>query len=432
MKAIGLHNSKAQFIQVMAPSRSGKSSAIVPEAINTFIRPNANIWVVGIDYSTTHRFIFGEGGVPGVKTLLQDYMPFIIDADCSHKNEHRLENLNGSSIQGKSVKYPDSFVAERVDLIICEDAGSYPSWFWDQVLRKRVLDSGGRIILNSEPPLKISNYLLPLMKKADGVNWDFFNWGIRDNTNLQEEDIEKYIQDCPNHLKAAFIYGLPPETDSSVFGKVKDFAKGGFSGYVEGHMYQAGLDIGMTHDRTVHTISDITAGRCVFQDVFPAKFFRVDAVTERLLRNSEPYHLPLTYVDVTGIGQAFKGMVDSHRWMLPFEIHTLKMRNELINSLTLAFQRGYTIPELPYMIAELESLDLVMKVGHYIYKTQGGIGDDTIMSTALSIWGWASRMFVGGTNVGTATKTQFQVRTDEGADDVLKLPGYVDLTRQYR
>jgi len=306
-----------------------------------------------------------------------------------NKKDHLLRNKLNSVIKGKSVKYPESFVAEPVDLIICEDAGSYPESFFDIHIRPRVLDTGGRIFLNSVPPITKTNWLVHLSRN-DTV--DSFSWSLYDNVYLKKEEIENFIRDCPPHLHRAFVDGLPPEEDSSVFGKIRDNVMGGFFEYTPGHVYQGGVDIGSTFDRTDLSISDLTLGRLAYIDVFPPKFSRTELLEERLLNSLKRYEFPNTYVDVSGIGSAFQAMIDSHHFFLPFTIPNLKTRNALIEELAIAFQRNYTIPEIPYLINELENLEIILKQNYHLYRSRHGFHDDTIIATALSIYGWSRKM----------------------------------------
>ena len=393
-KQEAVNNSEAQIIIVQAPPRTLKSSTIVPEALYVFLQEKKNIWVVGIDYSTTDRFIFGKGTTEGVGTFVKRHFPWLCSRNNYHKKDHEIETQRGSIIKGKSVKYPESFVAEKVDLIVCEDAGSFPDKFYSENIRPRTLDSGGRIILNSPPPFHTTNYLVRLAAKGDikGGRIESFNWSLYDNPYLSPTEIENYILDCPPHLKRALIDGLPPTEDSTVFGKIRDKVSGGFTPFQEGHLYQAGLDIGKIHDRTVLSVSDLTAARLVFMDVFPQRFFQVEAVEARVKANLQKYCYPSCYVDISGIGSMFMGMVERNQFFLPFNIPNLKTRNALIEELSICFQRGYSIPDLPYFINELENLDIILKTGYHLYRSRAGYGDDTILSAALSVYGWSRRM----------------------------------------
>lgn len=387
----GIHNSSAKIITLMAPSRSLKSTTYVPEALFTLLAPKHNIWVVGLDYSTTDRFIFGSGQVKGIDNFIREYFPWFVDGQVGRsKKDHTIKSKIGSSVKGKSVKYPGSFVAEPVDLIICEDASSFPDDFYDMHLRGRVLDTAGRIFINSVPPLR-KNWVVRLSK---AVGTDAFSWGLRGNPYLSEAEIESYIRDCPVHLRDAFVDGKISEEDSSVFGKIRDNVFGfNRCPFVPGHLYQGGVDIGRVRDRTVHCITDLTVGKLVFIDVFPPKFFKTEIVEARLMTNSALYGFPNTYVDVSGIGTMFMTMVEAHAFFIPYTIPTLKSRNGLIEELAMAFQRHYQIPDEPYLIAELENLEIVLRSNYHLYRSNGCFGDDTIIATALSIHGWAGIMF---------------------------------------
>jgi hypothetical protein len=217
----------------------------------------------------------------------------------------------------------------------------------------------------------------------------------------------------PPHLQRALVQGLPPDEDSTVFGKIRDKAFGGFIPYQDGHVYQAGLDIGKVHDRTVLSISDLTAARLVFMDVFPPKFFKTELVEARVVESLNKYNFPTCYVDISGIGSVFQDMVERHQFFLPFNIPSLKTRNMLIEELSICFQRGFQIPDLPYFLNELENLDIILKTGYHLYRSRSGYGDDTIISAALSVHGWTRRMSGEGVNHVQPIAVEGLVKTDE-------------------
>ena len=432
-KAITIHNSNSQIVVLLGPPRSGKSSTFTPEALFTFCKPETNIWVVGCDYKTTDRFIFGAGSVPGVYTYIRKYMPWLVGERGPNRKDHTIDSKIGSSIKGKSAIYEESFVAEKVDMIVCEDAGGYREGFYGEHLRPRILDSGGRILINSVPPLMRKNYVIKLWEDAKNCQDGrllAIQWSLWDNPYLEKKEVESFIRDCPQHLRRALVDGIPPSDDSSVFGKVRDHAMGGHMAWESGHLYQAGIDIGLYHDRTVLTIVDLTASRVVYIDVFPERFFKTELVEERLMRALERYHFPNTYIDVSGLGETFMGMVHRHGFFIPFRIPTNAVRNQLIEELALAVNRGLTLPENEYVLHELESIDVIMKNNYYVYRPTGGAHDDSVISLALAVHGWSKRMRAGSIKNNKPLIVEKTRLIEDGflRDDV----GPVDVIGEYR
>lgn len=389
-----VHNCEYQQIALICGMRSGKSSCLVPEALEVLLGKNRNIWVVGIDYEKTDRFIWGSGEVEGIRNYIEKYFPWLVDTRYGyHRKDHYIQTKLNSTIKGKSVKYPGSFIAEPVDLMICEDAADYPQAFYSTYIRPRVVDKHGRIFLNSVPPIK-RNWLTRVIQQE---SIKVFNWSMYDNPYVSGEEIKALEQDLPEYLRKAIVYGELPTEESSIFGNVreKNVRQGTFFPYNPNHLYQAGVDIGKMYDRTVLTISDLTDATVAYIDRFPPRFFKTDLVEQRLLNGLSRYNYPNTYVDVSGIGEAFRAMVGKHAFLLPYTIPSLSTRNTLIEDLSMAFERGYTFPNFSYILEELEGLDVVLRSNHHIYKTPHGSHDDTIISMALSIMGWAKRLYGG-------------------------------------
>jgi len=390
-KAVAIHLTQAQIIVLLAAMRSGKSTSFVPEAVEMLTKKQKQVWVVGLDYEKTSRFLFGANKVLGMSDYLRRLnIPGLIKRES--KREHELELSNGSKAVGKSVKYPESFVAEPVDLIVLEDASSYPDGFYDKFIRPRVADTGGRILINSVPPFTKSSWLTHLYNKSDGFRTQSFTWGMHDNSYLSKDEIQTLMEDMPEYLRDAILNGQVATEDSSIFGNIQERIFGGFDPYIDGHVYQAGLDIGKVHDRTVLTVSDLTIGRCVFVDRFPPRFFKAELVEQRVLNSLQKYGYPNTYVDISGIGEVFRETVEKHEFFIPFVISTNKIRNEMIEDVAIAFQRGYTIPDYNQLVIELQNLEVIFKTGYRIYKTRSGYFDDCIMSLALSLRNWARRI----------------------------------------
>ena len=374
--------------------RAGKSSSFVPEVVNQFRIKKQNIWIVGVDYSKTDRFIFGSGNVKGVLDYIREYLPFLMNFNRhQHKKDHKIENYLGSVIQGKSVKYPDSFVAEPVNLMVLEDAASFPEGFYDKFIRPRVVDTNGVILINSVPPLK-KNWFVNLINKADGKRIETIHWNMSDNPNVGRNEIEDLRRDLPKNIARLIVDGELPTDDSSVFGNLQNnLLEYTNLPYKEGHIYQGGVDIGKIYDRTVLTISDLTDNNIAYIDRFPERFFKKELVEARLLHGLELYKFPNTYVDVSGIGEIFRTMVSNHTFFIPFVISSNKVRNNLIEGLAMAFQRGFTVPKLDFLTQELNNLDIVLKSNYHLYKTQSGFHDDCIISIGLSLYGYANKMY---------------------------------------
>ena len=387
---IPIHNCDKHIIVVLAGNRCSKSSSFIAEAVFEGIEKRSNIWVVNIDYKMTDRFIWGAENVKGVIDYIRELDPGLIDT--LSRKEHKITLKNGTTYQGKSIKYEDSFIAEPVNLIILEDAMSFKDGLYSKYFRPRIIDTNGRILINSIPPFTKANWLTALAQK-ESDRMAFFTWGMKDNPYLSSRDIEELTEDTPEFLRDSIIHGRISADSNGIFGNVRDRTFGGMTDYKEGHIYQAGLDIGKTFDRTVISVSDLTDGRLAYIEQFPPRFFVTELVEEKALSILQRYKFPNCYVDLTSWGERYQRMVDSHPFFIGFTISNLKTRNTLIEELSMLMMRNYTIPEYAPLVTEMENLDVIPRTGYYLYKTKHGFHDDCIMSTALSVHGWARKTF---------------------------------------
>lgn len=385
-KAVQVHNSDAQIRVIIAGQRAGKTTICVKEAGYALLKPRTNIWVVGVDYEKTHRFIFGAGKSVGVMEDLLKFHPGIIDRK-SH-SRHYLSLKNGSVIKGKSILKEETFIAEAVDMIICEDAFNFPVDFYDKYIRPRIIDTGGKIIINSIPPFSLGtenfiSYLISQVKKSQG-RIELFNWSAEDNSYLNKEEILKLRFDLPPNLQKIIIDGQLPTEEISLFGKVREQLTN-HTGYIQGHLYQAGVDIGFTHNRTVVAVSDITTGHLDYIEILPQGLSEADVIFNKILSVLEKYNFPLTYWDMSGAGNVFYHYCSKYPFIKPYYIRNRNERNALINGLISAFAKGFKIIPNETLINELENLTIIHKTGYYLYKPKAGYNDDCIMATAMSL-----------------------------------------------
>lgn len=392
--AILVHNSDAQIRVIIAGQRAGKSTICVKEAGYALLRPKTNIWVVGTDYEKTHRFIFGAGKSTGLMEDLLKFYPGLIDR--KSYSRHYLSLKNGSIIKGKSILKEETFIAEAVDMIICEDAFNFPVDFYDKYIRPRILDTKGKILINSIPPFTVSkenfiSYIVSQARKSTPDRIELFNWSAEANTYLDKDEILKLRFDLPPALQKVIIDGEIPSEEYCLFGKIREQLTTS-TGYIQGHIYQAGVDIGFVNNRTVIAISDLTAGHLDYIEIFPQGLSEAEVIFKKIYSILERYNFPITYWDMSGAGNIFYNYACLYPFIKPFYIRNRNERNNLINSLITAFSRGFKILPNEYLIGELENLTIIHKTGYYIYKPKAGYGDDTIMALAMSLYGFHDRI----------------------------------------
>ena len=423
-KAIPIHNSKAQIILLIAGNRASKTTICVKEAGYLLLQPKKNIWVVGVDYGKTHRFIFGAGKAKGVLDDLVSFYPNLIES--YSKSRHRLTLKNRSVIQGKSVLKEQTFVAEPVDLIVCEDAVDYPSGFYETYIRPRVIDTGGRILVNSIPPFDNSKEnLVSTLIAHSKVNKDreVYQWSTEDNPFVDKSEILKLRLDLPPSLQKIIIEGQIPESNISLFGNIREQIHSEPIDYIQGHIYQAGVDIGWTNNRTVLAISDLTDSKLVLLEILPKGLSDSKIIFDKILAYLEKYNFPLTYWDMTGAGNIFYELSKGYNFIKPVLIRNRNERNQLINSLISAFAKGYRILNNKTLIDELENLTIVNRMGYYLYRPKSGYNDDTIMALAMSLIGFSDKITKGKTEF---IKSINYFLTQEEKEDIYQ--DYIEIT----
>ena len=421
--AIDFHNSNSQVRLILGGMRAGKSSVCVVEAAYILTFPRKNVWVVGINYDKTDRFILGESRAKGVLDYISRF-PGLFKSQS--KRYHLIELSNGSKIKGKSIKNLDGFVAEPVDMIICEDAYSYPDGIYEKFIRPRVIDTKGKILINSTPPLK-KNWITEL---SNSELIEVFHFKTIENVYVDKEEIERLRQEIPEWVSRSVIDGEMPTNESAIFGNfmenVQDYQ---YIPYIDGHLYQAGIDIGRKKDRTVLSIVDLTDNKVVYIDRFPQELHNPDLVAERLIKGLSQYNFPITYLDVTSVGQVFTFLTEQYNFIKPFEIYTLKVRNRLIENVAIALQKGLLLPNNEDLIKELSSLDIEIKTGYYKYVTSGNGTDDIIMSIGLALHNWVDKLgsVRSGLNLRVFAEKKDTVFTIEDNLPVRMSSGFLEL-----
>ena len=419
---------------LVAGARGSKTTICVKEASYLVLQPKKNIWVVGVDYDKTHRFIFGAQRAKGVMDDIARFFPQLI-ANFS-RARHYISFKNGSRVVGKSVLKEDTFIAEPVDLIVCEDAATFPLGFYDQYIRPRILDTGGRIFVNSVPPIggRGTSFLYSLIQsiRPDDPTRAYFNWSAEENPNISREELIKLRMDLPPDLQSVIIDGKIPMHEVSIFGNIDehilDYTE---APYIEGHIYQGGVDVGFTHDRTVLAITDITDNRLAYIDDLPQDSSDQKLVMHRIMGGLEKFRFPLTYFDVSGSGSIYYHFLKPHNFFHPILIRNREERNDLINGLVMAFSRGYKIPRNQFLVSELRNLEIVTKTGYFLYRPRSGYNDDAIMAVALSLKGFSDKLSISTSRVDYGFRTfrgDFIVEGD--AIDALRIEQPIPLFKE--
>ena len=381
---------KTRFTTLCFGRRSGKTYLAAYLALKKLLTSNNNIWVVAPTYDLARRS--WDYLVQWVTVINKNMGQFIR----INKSTFTMESYSGSKLELKSADNPSSLLGIGLNLLIMDEAARIPEDIWRTYLYPTLSDRQGDAVFISTPFGK--NWFYEMMLKGTDTDpkfsdYSYFHMATRENTSLPHlvEEAEKAKNELPmndwlQEYEAEFIEGA-----GSAFRGVRDVLYNvSFTGFPfqaeqfnEDHVYQGGLDLARLTDFTVETIVDKAQEK--FKVVYIDRFNEIDWKIQkpRMKLGSEKYRNPPINTEVNNIGDSVIGDLSGN--FIPFKTSN-DSKKDLINNLAILIeQKKILIPNIPVLVAELESFSYeILKSGVIRYAAPVGYHDDLVMSLALA------------------------------------------------
>lgn len=369
--------------------RSGKTVLAAYTALKYLLSSNHNIWIVAPTYDLARRsWDYLMKWIPLINKEVGQFLKV-------NKSTFTIETYAGSKLELKSTDNPASLLGAGLDLLIIDEAARVPEDIWRTYLYPTLTDRQGKAMVISTPFGK--NWFYDMMVKGTNQEWadySYFHMKTADNEAIpgiaQEAERAKRelpLNDFMQEYEAEFIEGA-----GSVFRNIKeclypaDFRSFPYFSeeYNQNHIYQGGLDLARMTDFSVMTVVDRAQEKfkVVAIDRFNELDWKIQKPRFRVL--SEKFRNPQIISERNSIGDVI--IEDLGGNFIPFQT-TAQSKKELINNLSILLeQKKILIPNIPVLIAELESYRYeVTDSKNITYGAPPGLHDDFVMSLALAV-----------------------------------------------
>ena len=132
-----------------AGQRSGKTLAAAMECVSYLSLPGARVWIVAPSYGLSDKtFAFVYDMVVRQGCLGKN----AVEEKAFTKDRRWIRTIWNSWIEAKTAENPDSLVGEQLDFIVLDEAARVgTAKIWEEMLRPRLVNREGRILMISSP-----------------------------------------------------------------------------------------------------------------------------------------------------------------------------------------------------------------------------------------------------------------------------------------
>ena len=367
-------SSSFKYITVVAGRQSGKSRGAAMQLIKwAFSKSNLVIWVVSPSSSQSTKFY------KGILAPLEK--AGLVKAATASKGDIKIELLNDSLIEFKSILAKDTLRGQTLDYLILDEAAFMDEETVDLVLLPMILTKPKAKVLVTTTPKGKSNWVYKWFSRAtNDKRYKSIRVSSFDNPMADKEIIEGWKISMPSkrfqqEILAEFVDA------ATVFENVNDL----IHNPTGGTKYYAGIDIGMLHDNTVVTIMN-EKNEVQFIDKFTN--LPVQEIVNRISSSLNKYNVSKIYIEANNQG------LPIYQLLQPIHFNKIELFNttasskpEIINNLIASFSlKEIKIINDEQLLNELESFtESYGPTGRVTFSAPSGMYDDHVMSLAIAL-----------------------------------------------
>ena len=367
-------SSNFKYITVVAGRQSGKSRGAAMQLIKwAFEKPNQTIWVVSPSSSQATKFY------KGILNPLEK--SGLIKSATASKGDIKIELLNDTIIEFKSILAKDTLRGQTLDYLILDEAAFMDEETIDEVLLPMILTKPKAKVLITTTP-KGKNWIYKWFSRGLEGNSKYksIRFTSKDNPLADIEAIEGWKSSMPSkrfeqEILAEFVDA------ATVFSNINELI---YTPTGTTENYYAGIDIAMKNDYTVVSILDDN-GYMVAMD----RFTDVDVTTlvNRVYDFLSKYKIKKTYIELNNQGLPVFNLLQEKLYSKIEGFNTTATsKPEIINKLIAAFSiKEIRIIDNEILKNELESFEeKYTHTGKVTFSAPSGMHDDTVMSLAIA------------------------------------------------
>jgi hypothetical protein len=309
-----------------------------------------------------------------------------------NSTDHRIELINGAVIEFWSLENYDSIRGRKYKRVVIDEAAMVAALedAWNAVIRPTLTDYRGDAYFLSTP--KGANFFKRIFDWGQDVlarpEWQSWQMPTITNPHINPVEVESARQDIPEAIFTQEYLAQFLEAPGGVFHHVRECAilERPLAPYPG--VFIAGVDWGKTNDFTVISVLDVSKR----QQVELTRFNKIDWAfqRERLTAVATAWGINQIIAEANSIGGPnIEALQRKGMPVTAFDM-TGTSKSPTIESLVLAIeQREILLLNDPVLVAELEAYERYVnpKTGRSRYSAPEGMHDDTVIATALALWG---------------------------------------------
>jgi hypothetical protein len=327
--------------------------------------------------------------------MLKTYLPRQVLKKDPNESELYCEFFNGSILQVLGADEPDSLRGKAFKGVVLDEWAMMKPMVWEEILRPIVTENKGWVWFLFTP--KGRNHAFRLWNNANdwsktGTDWANFFLPVTSSGLIDQVELERAKIEMPEILfKQEFMCEFI-EGEGSVFRNIKKCVAGKLSDPVNGARYVIGVDLAKVNDFTVLVCIDQISKRVVAYDRFNEISWRVQK--ERIAKMAKDYNDALVIMDSTGLGDPILEDLQNAGIAIEGFKFTETSKRSLIERLILAIEQRYILfPDIPEMIAELESFGYELTKTGFRYTAPDGVHDDIVIALGLAVHGVQGNLY---------------------------------------
>ena len=368
---IKIAESDARFRVVMCGRRFGKTAFGITTACRAAIDGQPVGWFA-----------------PGYKYALEAWREIVQRlgpvAERVSEQEKRIELITGGVIEVWTLDTQDPARGRKYALVVIDEAGIVRDLTetWQAAIRPTLVDLGGRALILGTPKGRRHGFMAMFNRGLleEEPDWESFRASTLDNPYIPEEEVESARRELPAEVFAQEFEGIPLDDGANPFGLKKIEESIGDVG--DAPVVVWGVDLARAQDFTVAVGMDAWQ-RVVQLERWQAPWSVTKERVQALVKNTP------AIVDATGVGDAIVSDLQEQGQPISGFVFTQPSKLRLMQRLIAAFQnKELTLPDEPWLIAELESFEFEYTSNGVRYSAPKGLHDDGVMALGLALHGW--------------------------------------------
>lgn len=362
----------------------GRRFGLTKGAANWFIEGalgrhyKKGLWVDTI-HSNIDRYV-ERMFIPELKKLPKDMWKW-------QKQQKTLYILD-SYIDFRSADKPENMEGFGYDRAFLNEAGIILSneYLWRNAIQPMLIEYKCPAVIGGNPKGKGLFHELYLKGlDPDNTDYEAFHYTSFDNPYLDPKEIQKMIDDAPEHVAMQEYYGHFLDDSGTVFRGLSDVLIAVPQKPVPGRIYTMGVDLAKVQDYTVIAVYD----RHTLQQVYQDRFKDLDWTMQRkrIKAISHLYNRAPVVIDATGVGDPIADDLMSEGVpILPVKF-TNESKKIMVEKLSLWIQqRRIRMLDIKETREEFTNFTYeVLPSGRIRYNAPAGVHDDIVMAHALAV-----------------------------------------------